>query len=298
MQAKDYSLATPMTAKILSAQPLVDHIKKDLRSRCESLKSRGTLPSMCVVLVGENPASLSYIKNKKKICEDVGAHFTLLQLPADIGEKEFLGHLARLNQDPKTHGIIIQLPVSDHLKKLELHNLVTPSKDIDGFHGDNTKAIYFGTKDLNLLLPCTPKGIIHLLQYYGVEISGKHIVVLGRSLIVGKPLSMLLSNLDATVTLAHSKTQNLKEITRSADIVISAIGKAHFLTADHLNPAKQTVVIDVGANTLNGKYTGDVSPDVMEIASGVSPVPGGVGPMTVVCLIQNLITATENQLKG
>lgn len=287
-----------MTAKILSAQPLVDQIKQDLRSRCESLKSRGVHPSMCVVLVGDNPASLSYIKNKRKICEDVGANFTLLQLKADISEKEFLGHLEKLNQDSKIHGIIIQLPVSDHLKKLELHNLVTPKKDIDGFHGDNTKAIYFGTRDLNLLLPCTPKGIIHLLQYYGVELSGKHVVVLGRSLIVGKPLSMLLSNLDATVTLAHSKTENLKEITKSADILISAIGKAHFITASHLDPAKKTIVVDVGANTLNGKYTGDVSPEVMGVAGGVSPVPGGVGPMTVVSLIQNLITATEQQLKG
>ena len=287
-----------MTAKILMAQPLVEQIKKDLRLRCENLKSRGTNPSMCVVLVGDNPASLSYIKNKKKICEDVGASFTLLQLPADVKESEFLNHLKNLNNDSSIHGIIIQLPVSNHLKHLELHNLVAPQKDIDGFHTDNTKAIYYGTKDLNLLLPCTPKGVIHLLKYYGCEISGKNIVVLGRSLIVGKPLAMLLSNLDATVTIAHSKTKNLKELTRSADIIISAIGSAHYITSDHVDPRKNTVVIDVGANTLNGKYTGDVSPEVIKVASAVSPVPGGVGPMTVVSLIQNLITATENQLKG
>lgn len=286
------------TTKILAAQPLVDEIKKDLKSRCESLKSRGTIPSMCVVLVGDNPASLSYIRNKKKICEEVGATFNLLQLPSSISEKDFLKHIHDLNQDTKVHGIIIQLPVSESLKKLDLPNLVTASKDIDGFHGLNTQNIYTGSTDLKLLLPCTPKGIIHLLKYYGVELAGKHAVVLGRSLIVGKPLSMLLSNFNATVTLAHSHTQNLEEITRTADILISAIGKTHFVETKHINPAKKTVVIDVGMNTLDGKLTGDVHPDVMTVAAAVSPVPGGVGPMTVVTLIENLITAVENQIKG
>lgn len=286
------------TAKILAAQPLVDEIKKDLKSRCESLKSRGTIPSMCVVLVGDNPASLSYIRNKKKICEEVGATFDLLQLPSTITEKEFLKHIDDLNHDPKVHGIIIQLPVSETLKNLDLPNLVTSSKDIDGFHGKNTQKIYTGSTNLKLLLPCTPKGIVHLLKYYGVEIAGKHAVVLGRSLIVGKPLSMLLTNLNATVTIAHSYSQNLEEITRTADILISAIGKTHYVTAKHINPAKKTVVIDVGMNTLNGKLTGDVAPEVLTVAAAVSPVPGGVGPMTVVSLIENLITATENHIKG
>ena len=286
------------TAKILAAQPLVDEIKKDLKSRCESLKSRGTIPSMCVVLVGDNPASLSYIRNKKKICEEVGATFDLLQLPSTITEKEFLKHIDDLNHDPKVHGIIIQLPVSETLKNLDLPNLVTSSKDIDGFHGKNTQKIYTGSTNLKLLLPCTPKGIVHLLKYYGVEIAGKHAVVLGRSLIVGKPLSMLLTNLNATVTIAHSYSQYLEEITRTADILISAIGKTHYVTAKHINPAKKTVVIDVGMNTLNGKLTGDVAPEVLTVAAAVSPVPGGVGPMTVVSLIENLITATENHIKG
>lgn len=286
------------TAKILAAQPLVDEIKKDLKSRCESLKSRGTNPSMCVVLVGDNPASLSYIRNKKKICEEVGATFNLLQLPSSITEKEFLKHIDDLNHDLKIHGIIIQLPVSETLKNLDLPNLVTASKDIDGFHGKNTQNIYTGSTNLKLLLPCTPKGIVHLLKYYGVEIAGKHAVVLGRSLIVGKPLSMLLTNLNATVTIAHSHSQNLEEITRNADILISAIGKTHFVTAKHINPLRKTVVIDVGMNTLNGKLTGDVHPEVMTVAAAVSPVPGGVGPMTVVSLIENLITATENHIKG
>ncbi len=286
------------TTKILAAQPLVDEIKKDLKARCDALKSRGTVPSMCVVLVGDNPASLSYIRNKKKVCEEVGATFNLLQLPSTITEKEFLKHITDLNHDPKIHGIIIQLPVSETLKNLNLPNLVAVAKDIDGFHGNNTQKIYTGTTDLKLLLPCTPKGIVHLLQYYGVGIEGKHVVVLGRSLIVGKPLSMLLTNFNATVTIAHSKSENIEEITRTADILISAIGKTHFVTAKHINPAKKTVVIDVGMNTLDGKLTGDVHPEVMKLAGAISPVPGGVGPMTVVTLIENLITATENHIKG
>jgi methylenetetrahydrofolate dehydrogenase (NADP+)/methenyltetrahydrofolate cyclohydrolase len=248
--------------------------------------------------VGNNPASLTYIKNKKKLCEEVGATFHLLQLPSNISDHDFVTHVEQLNRDPKIHGIIIQLPVSDQLKKLNISNLVIPTKDIDGFNGFNTQRIYTGSTDLKLLLPCTPKGIIHLLQFYGIEIAGKHAVVIGRSLIVGKPLSMLLSNLNATVTLAHSLTQNLEELTRSADILISAIGKAHFIQKKHLNPDKNTIVVDVGMNSLDGKLTGDVDPEVIHVAGGITPVPGGVGPMTVVSLIENLIFAAENQFKG
>ena len=287
-----------MTAKILAALPLVEQIKIDLKSRCETLKSHGIIPSMSVVLVGDNPASLTYIKNKKKLCEEVGASFHLLQLSSHISDHDFVTHVEQLNRDPKIHGIIIQLPVSDQLKKLNISNLVIPTKDIDGFNGFNTQRIYTGSTDLKLLLPCTPKGIIHLLQFYGIEIPGKHAVVIGRSLIVGKPLSMLLSNLNATVTLAHSLTQNLEELTRSADILISAIGKAHFIQKKHLNPAKKTIVVDVGMNSLEGKLTGDVDPEVIYVAGGITPVPGGVGPMTVVSLIENLIFAAENQFKG
>lgn len=288
-----------MTAKILAAKPLVEQMEKNLKSRCEHLKTQGVIPSMSVVLVGNNPASLRYIKNKKILCEKIGADFHLVQLPEDITADEFLERLEKLNQDPKIHGIIIQLPVSDHLKKLNVPNLVSPEKDIDGFHGLNTQYLYAGSKNLELLLPCTPKGIIKLLQYYDVELEGKHAVVVGRSLIVGKPLSMLLSNYNCTVTLAHSQTKNLEEITRQADILIVAVGKAHFIDSHHINPDKKTIVIDVGMNTLDGKLTGDVNQaEVMKLSGGISPVPGGVGPMTVISLIENLITATENQMKG
>jgi methylenetetrahydrofolate dehydrogenase (NADP+)/methenyltetrahydrofolate cyclohydrolase len=254
---------------------------------------------MSVVLVGNNPASLTYIRNKKKMCEEVGAFFQLHQLDENISQEDFLSKLKELNDDPKTHGIIIQLPVSDHLKKLTIPNLVAPEKDIDGFHGLNTQKIYSGSTNLNSLMPCTPKGIINLLKHYDVEIAGKNIIVIGRSLIVGKPLSMLLSNLNATVTLAHSHTANLEFFTKNADIIIVAIGKANFITDQHIDSTKNTIVIDVGMNTLNGKLAGDVDQTkVIPLVKGISPVPGGVGPMTVISLIDNLIIAAESNIKG
>ena len=294
-----YSYGKFMAAKILSAAPVVEHTKNDLINRCEALKKRGVIPSMCVVLVGDNPASMSYVRNKMKMCEQIGAKFHLEHMPAEISKEAFLSRVEELNNDSSIHGIIIQLPVSDHLKNLNIPNLVKPSKDIDGFHGENTQLIYQGSTDLSQLLPCTPKGIITLLKYYGVDIAGKNVVVVGRSLIVGKPLSMLLTNLDATVVLAHSRTKNLKEFTRQADIVIAAIGKAHLFNHTYFTPEKKTVVIDVGMNTLNGKLTGDVDlQDSVNSVEAITPVPGGVGPMTVISLIENLISATEKISKG
>jgi methylenetetrahydrofolate dehydrogenase (NADP+)/methenyltetrahydrofolate cyclohydrolase len=288
-----------MTARILSAKPVVEKIKLKLKARCEDLKSRGLNPAMSVVLVGDNPASLSYIRNKKKLCEEVGAKFTLHQLPSTVSEKEFLKLLSDLNNDPGTNGIIVQLPVSQGLKHLDLPNLVVPAKDIDGFHNKNTQQLYEGTTNLKLLLPCTPKGVIHLFKFYEIPVDGKDVVVIGRSLIVGKPLSMLLTNMNATVTLAHSKTKDLKSYTRNADIVIAAMGKPHFFDAGYFDPAKKTVVIDVGMNSLDGKLVGDVNTDaVKDIVEAITPVPGGVGPMTVLSLIENLISATEQQARG
>jgi methylenetetrahydrofolate dehydrogenase (NADP+)/methenyltetrahydrofolate cyclohydrolase len=288
-----------MTAKILSAAPVVEKIKKDLTLRCSDLKQQGITPSMCVVLVGDNPASLSYIRNKKRMCEEIGANFRLEHMPSSISKEEFVQRVDALNKDSAIHGIIIQLPVSDQLKDLNLPNMVVPEKDIDGFHGFNTQKIYAGSKDLLQLLPCTPKGMISLLKFYDVELKGKNVVVVGRSLIVGKPMSMLLTNFDATVTLAHSQTHDIKKFTREADIVIAAIGKAHFFDRTYFSPEKKTVVIDVGMNTLNGKLTGDVNlDDVKDVVGAITPVPGGVGPMTVVSLIENLISAAQKKLKG
>lgn len=203
-----------------------------------------------------------------------------------------------MNIDPAIHGIIIQLPVSKQLKDLPLPNLIAPVKDIDGFHGINTQNLYSGSTDLSLLLPCTPKGIVNLLRFYQIDPKGKTIAVIGRSLIVGKPLSMLLTNLDATVIQAHSQTHDLSALTKQADIVISAIGKAHFFDKSYFDPKRNTIVIDVGMNTLDGKLTGDMDQEnIKDVVSAMTPVPGGVGPMTVISLIENLICATEKQSK-
>lgn len=288
-----------MTARLLAARPAVEKIKTDLALRCENLKQKGMTPSMSVILVGENPASLSYIRNKKKICEEVGGKFGLHQLPVDITTESFLATINSLNNDDSVHGIIIQLPVPAQLKHLNIADLVIAKKDIDGFHGENTKRLYEGTTDMNLLLPCTPKGVIKLLNFYNIPIAGQDVVIVGRSLIVGKPVSMLLSNMNATVTIAHSKTKDLKSYTRKANIVIAAVGIPNFLNATHFDPATKTTVIDVGINSLDGKLCGDVDfESCKEVVAAISPVPGGVGPMTVVSLIANMITACEAQLKG
>lgn len=287
-----------MTARILTAKPLVERTKEKIIQRCESLKARGITPSMAVVLVGDNPASLTYIKNKKKLCEEVGAKFELHQLSDDVSETEFLDLMKKLNGNKDIHGIIIQLPVSEKIKKLDVTNLVDPKKDIDGFHSDNTQKLYRGSTDLNALLPCTPKGIVELLNYYKVPIESARVTVVGRSLIVGKPLGLLLSNMCATVTFAHAKTKNLPELTRESDVVVVAIGKGNFLNETYFDKKKSTVVIDVGMNTINGKLVGDVDFDrVQDTVSAISPVPGGVGPMTVLTLIENLMLATEMSLK-
>jgi methylenetetrahydrofolate dehydrogenase (NADP+)/methenyltetrahydrofolate cyclohydrolase len=281
-------------SKILYALPVVESMKSDLKLRTQRLKDKGITPLMSVVLVGENPASLSYIRNKKKLCEEIGASFRLEQLSENISQKDFLLKIKELNEDPSIHGVIIQLPVSDLLKDLDLPNLIVSHKDIDGFHGKNTQKIYTGSTNMKDLMPCTPKGIIKMLEHYDYELKGKHVVVVGRSLIVGKPLSLLLSNFNASVTLAHSKTTNLRSLTKSADIVIAAIGRAHYLDSSYFDKDSKTVVIDVGMNTLNGKLTGDVDAEgVKGIVAALSPVPGGVGPMTVVSLVENLMTAVE-----
>jgi methylenetetrahydrofolate dehydrogenase (NADP+)/methenyltetrahydrofolate cyclohydrolase len=279
---------------LLKAQPVVDQKIDDLTKRCQALKEQGRTPFMTVVLVGDNPASLTYIRNKEKMCKKIGAEFNLIQLPESTSAKDFKDLIKDLNKDPLITGIIIQLPVSEKLKSLQITQLVSPKKDIDGFHSNNTRWLYQGSSELNHLLPCTPKGILSLLDFYDLPIKGKHAVVIGRSLIVGKPVSMLLSNRNATVTLAHSRTEDLEEITKTADIIISAVGKAELITAKHINPNKKTVIIDVGMNTLNGKLVGDVKFDEVSLVAGaISPVPGGVGPMTVISLIENLILATE-----
>ncbi len=284
-------------AVLLKAQSLVDQRLPEMRRECQELTARGVHPKLVVVLVGENPASLSYIAKKRQLCEQVGALFELRQFPADIPVGTFKSAIDAINSDPLIHGCIIQLPVQGECASLPLESLVTPEKDVDGFHPANTAALYLGRLDPGALLPCTPKGVMALLRHYGIALAGKHVVVLGRSQIVGKPLSLLMNLADATVTMCHSRTPDLSLLTRQADIVVSAVGKAALLRAEHFDPTRKTVVVDVGMNKNSaGKLVGDVDFQTVEpLVGAITPVPGGVGPTTVLSLIENLLTAARNQ---
>lgn len=284
-------------ALLLKAQPLVDRRLPDMRRDCDELVAAGTHPKLVVVLVGDNPASLSYITKKRQLCEQVGALFELRQLPPTITPREFRVVMDGINADPKVHGCIIQLPVQGECSSLPLESLVDPAKDVDGFHPYNTAQLYLGKVDPRALLPCTPKGVISLLRHYGVDLKGKHAVVMGRSQIVGKPLSLLLNLADATVTMCHSRTPDLARFTRQADIVVSAVGRMNLLGKEHFDPSRQTVVVDVGMNKNTvGKLVGDVDFAAVEgVVGAITPVPGGVGPTTVLSLIENLLTAARNQ---
>lgn len=284
-------------AKLLLAKDVVENKIPQLNNKCLELSKQGLTPKMRVILVGDSPASLLYIRNKKRLCEKVGADFELVELAKDISKPDFLDEINKMNNDDSITGCFVQLPVPKHLQDIDVTNLINPNKDVDGFHADSIVHIY---KDSNEgFVPCTPKGIMGLCEHYNIELSGKHVVVIGRSLIVGKPVSLLLTNKDATVTLCHSRTSDLAHFTKQADIIISAVGRARFLDESFINENKQQIVIDVGINKdENNKTCGDVDFDSVESkVSAITPVPGGVGPLTVLSLIENLILATENILK-
>ena len=249
--------------------------------------------TLSVILVGNNPASLLYIKNKKAFCEEVGAEFELIHLDEDTTEQTFIEQIEKVNTDKSITGLFVQLPVSKHLKHIDISNLVNPEKDVDGFHANSSLDLYRNTE--KSFIPCTPKGILNILNHYEISIPGKNIVIIGRSYIVGKPLSLLLSNRDATVTLCHSKTINLKEITKNADIIISAVGIPKYLDSNYLSKAGNQILIDVGINKdVNNKTCGDIDfENVKNHVAAITPVPGGIGPLTVNSLIENLILATE-----
>lgn len=284
-------------AILLKAQPLVDHRVPEMRNACAELIGKGITPKLVVVLVGDNPASLSYIKKKKQLCEKVGASFELRQFPISISAIEFQKQMSAINTDPLIHGCIIQLPVYGESTTLPAETLVTPEKDVDGFHPQNTSELYLGRINKKALLPCTPRGVMSLLDYYGHEVRGKNVVILGRSQIVGKPLSLLMTLAGATVTVCHSQTADIAAHTRNADIVVAAVGKPELLKAHHFDQKNKTVVIDVGMNkNSDGKLVGDVDfTSVGPVVAAITPVPGGVGPTTVLSLIENLLTAAKNQ---
>lgn len=285
----------PDVDKLLKSKPVIDKRVDDLKNKCSKLKDRGIVPNMKVILVGDNPASVIYTRNKKKFMERIGAECEIIKLPKDLDEWEFLKKVEEISTNDKVHGCFVQLPLPVQLSHIDVGELIPPHKDVDGFHSKNIYQMMHGDSGEKALLPCTPKGMITLMQEYGIDLNGKNVVMIGRSMIVGKPMAMLLLNHNATVTICHSRTKNLQEQTKNADIIISAIGKAKFLTQDFLRESKDQVIIDVGMNhDESGKLCGDVDFNgVQDHCAQITPVPGGVGPMTILSLAENLVTAAS-----
>ena len=282
-------------AKIINGKEISTNLRAQLKEEVAALSSQGILASLAVIIVGENPASKVYVRNKKKACEEIGIRSFEFALPTETTETDLLSLIDELNARRDINGILVQLPLPSHLNEKAVIERISPLKDVDAFHEMNVGKIMTGNFEF---LPCTPAGIIHLLDASNIEIAGKHCVVIGRSNIVGKPLAMLMLHRDATVTICHSKTQNLKELCKSADILVAAVGRANFVTADMVKPG--AVVVDVGINRCkDGKLCGDVDfENVKDLASYITPVPGGVGPMTIAMLTQNTITAVKLQAKN
>lgn len=283
-------MATRIDGKLVSA-----HLREQLKKDVAALKEKsGVTPGLAVVLVGDNPASAVYVRNKHRACDEVGMYSEVITMPADTTEEALLSRLADLNNDPKIHGILVQLPLPKHISEEKVIAAIDPAKDVDAFHESNVGKIMLGNYDF---LPCTPAGVMELLHYYNISVAGKDCVVVGRSNIVGKPQALLLLGENGTVTVCHSRTKDLAEKTRAADILVVAIGKPNFITADMVKPG--AVVIDVGINRLpDGKLCGDVDFEGVEpIAEAITPVPGGVGPMTITVLLKNALKAAEKSLK-
>ncbi|MFD1989691.1 bifunctional methylenetetrahydrofolate dehydrogenase/methenyltetrahydrofolate cyclohydrolase FolD [Paenibacillus nicotianae] len=279
-----------MTATIINGKQIAEDIREGIRQEMEQLKTTGFQPGLAVVLVGEDPASQVYVRHKEKACHDLGYYSEVHRLPSTTSQEELLAMVDRLNKQENINGILVQLPLPEQIEEKAIINAISPEKDVDGFHPISVGNLVIGDDSL---LPCTPAGVIELIKRAGVEISGKHAVVIGRSNIVGKPVSLLLQRENATVTMCHSRTSNMKELAKQADILVVAIGKANFVDASYIKPG--AVVIDVGVNRLdNGKLAGDVDfESAKEVSGPITPVPGGVGPMTITMLMQNTLVAAK-----
>lgn len=282
-----------MVATIMSGKLLSDELNEEMKIDVIKLKEKNIIPGLAVVLVGEDSASQTYVKNKEKRAKTLGIHSVVEKYPDKITEMELLRVIDRLNKDDHFHGILVQLPLPKHIDSTKILNAIRPEKDVDGFHPINMGKLVIGQPDR---IPCTPYGIMKLLQRYEIDIEGKNAVVIGRSNIVGKPMAQLLLMKNATVTIAHSKTKNLAAVAKEADILIVAIGRGHMITKDFVKPG--AVVIDVGMNRdENGKLIGDVKSDeVQEIAGYLTPVPKGVGPMTITMLMYQTIESAKELL--
>src|SRR5437762_735259 len=289
---------------LIDGRSIAEKVYVDLRHEIADLKSKGVTPGLAVVLVGDNSASRTYVRSKDKMSRELGLHSVKLELPASTTQSDLFNRVEELNRDPKVHGILVQSPPPKQIDEAAIVRALDPRKDVDGFHPLNVAKLAMG--DSTGFVPCTPLGVQRLLIETKIDIAGSHVVVLGRSMIVGKPVALLLMQKakggDATVTVAHSRTKNLEEITRSADILIAAIGRAHFLKTNHVREG--AVVIDVGINRVEDKanergyrLVGDVAFDeVVKKAKAITPVPGGVGPMTIAMLMSNTVKAARQML--
>lgn len=278
-----------MAAKILDGAAMALEVEKELKQRVDALREKNVVPGLCVILVGNDPASQTYVANKEKACARLGIHSQTLRMGAETTQAELEASIERANEDEAIHGILVQLPLPAHLDEHRALALIRPEKDVDGFHAVNMGRLARGE---DCVVACTPKGALHMLKAAGVPIAGKNAVVIGRSNIVGKPMALLLLQENATVTICHSRTENLAEYTRRADILVAAVGKPRFVTADMVKEG--AAVLDVGINRVDGKLCGDVDFEaVKEKAGWISPVPGGVGKMTIAMLMENTVSAAE-----
>ncbi|MFD2618347.1 bifunctional methylenetetrahydrofolate dehydrogenase/methenyltetrahydrofolate cyclohydrolase FolD [Terrilactibacillus laevilacticus] len=281
--------------KLIDGKAIAASKRKEMKLKVDELKGKGINPGLAVLLIGNHPASISYVKGKIRDCEEVGIHSELLRYPDTISEDELLLEIEKLNQNESIHGILVQLPLPKQISERKVIETIAPEKDVDGFHPLNLGKMLTGQ---DTFLPCTPFGIIEMLKSENIEIAGKHVVIVGRSNIVGKPAGQLFLNLDATVTYCHSKTPSLSEHTKQADILVVAVGRENLIGADDVK--KGAVVIDVGMNRNDkGKLVGDVTFDsVKEVAGYITPVPGGVGPMTRTMLLENTIKSALMEIGG
>ena len=283
-----------MSAKIIDGKQVAARCREELKQQVAALRARGIIPGLAVILVGEDPASQVYVRNKHRACEDLGIHSEQYTLPADTDRQTLLDLITELNGREEIDGILVQLPLPGHLDEKEILSAIDPAKDVDSFHPQNVGRLVIGDY---FFAPCTPSGILTLIDSAGVDLTGKECVVIGRSNIVGKPMALMLLHRNATVTVCHSKTRELPSVTRRADVLISAVGKAGFVTADMVKPG--AVVIDVGMNRNQaGKLCGDVDfESVSRVAGYLTPVPGGVGPMTITMLLRSTVLSAQNRRK-
>ncbi|MGE6375310.1 bifunctional methylenetetrahydrofolate dehydrogenase/methenyltetrahydrofolate cyclohydrolase FolD [Peribacillus muralis] len=283
-----------MSAQIINGKEIAEAVRQEISKEVQQLSEKHFIPGLAVILVGDNQASQTYVRNKEKACKDLGMHSVLIKKPADLTQEELILSIDELNQDESIHGILVQLPLPGHISEKAIIEAISPEKDVDGFHPINIGRMMTGQ---DAFLPCTPYGIMVMLEHIGYDVEGKHVVIVGRSNIVGKPAGQLFLNANATVTYCHSKTKDLAYFTKQADVVVAAVGKRDTITSDHIKEG--AVVIDVGMNRNDeGKLCGDVAFDeVKNKASYITPVPKGVGPMTITMLMKNTVKSAQKALE-